>query len=84
METKVLKLTEQELTKLKELQLNKSNIMQGYGELEYELQEWKQRKETMDNIYKGHKKEDILLGAELQHKYGNGSINLETGEFINQ
>ena len=68
-----IKLQKKEVAKLKELRDKGNNIIFSFGQLKVqELSLMEQLKEV--------NKEQNELGVELQGKYGEGQINLETGE----
>ena len=46
------------------------------------LQRIKERKEKVESDFKSNRNSQRELAAELQKEYGEGTINLETGEFI--
>jgi len=75
-------LTTDEQTKLKELQTIESELVAKIGELEINIELLKTRKseEVQKALDLSVKKNQ--LAKELQDKYGEGSINVETGEFI--
>ena len=75
-------LTTEEQTKLEELQNIESELVAKIGELEINIQLLKNRKseELKKSLDLSTKKNQ--LAKELQDKYGEGSINVETGEFI--
>jgi|14_taG_2_1085336.scaffolds.fasta_scaffold207946_2 predicted nuclease with TOPRIM domain len=69
-----IKLSKEELQKLQELQSEGNQLIFSLGQLET------QKMSIFSQIEKIQKERDIL-GAELQEKYGDGNINIETGEF---
>ena len=75
-------LTTEEQDKLKELQNIESELVAKIGELEINIELLKARKseELKKSLDLSTKKNQ--LAKELQDKYGEGSINVETGEFI--
>lgn len=80
METKVL--TQEEITQLQTTQKERYSIIDAFGALEIQLQELEFRKQFLKDKYQELKQKEETLGKQLQEKYGNGSINLEKGEFI--
>jgi len=80
METKVL--TQEEITQLQATQKERYSIIDAFGALEIQLQELEYRKQFLKDKYQELKQKEEILGKQLQEKYGNGSINLEKGEFI--
>ena len=80
METKVL--TQEEITQLKTVQQERYSIVDAFGVLEIQFQELEFRKQSLKNDYQKLKQKEETLGKQLQDKYGDGTINLEKGEFI--
>ena len=80
MENKVL--TQEEIQQLKDLREKNSQLVEQFGFIEYELQSLLLQKEELSNSFKEIKSLEITLGKQLQSKYGDGTINLEKGEFI--
>lgn len=69
-----MKLSEKELQKLKELQTKGNELIFSLGQIEAQ-------KASVFNQIQEVQEEQNKLGKELQGKYGDGNINLETGEF---
>jgi hypothetical protein len=69
-----MKLSEKELQILKELQTKGNQLIFTLGQIEAQ-------KASVFNQIQEVQKEQDKLGKELQEKYGDGNINLETGEF---
>lgn len=80
METKVL--TQEEVTNLKSVKERRIQLIENFGILELRIQEFILQKELLKEELKKLQQEEIKLGNELQQKYGDGSIDLEKGEFI--
>ncbi len=80
METKVL--TQEEITQLRSVREKRIKLIESFGVLELRIQEFNLQKEELTEELKKLTQEEIQLGAALQQKYGDGSINLEKGEFI--
>jgi len=80
METKVL--TQEEITQLQVTQKERYSIIDAFGSLEIQLQELEYRKQFLKNKYQELKQKEEILGKQLQEKYGNGTIDLEKGEFV--
>lgn len=71
---KTIKLSEKELQTLKELQTKGNQLIFTLGQIEAQ-------KTSIFNQIQEVQKENDKVGKELQEKYGDGNINLETGEF---
>jgi hypothetical protein len=80
METKVL--TQEEITQLKSVQQDRLNLIERFGVLEIQKQEIKNQEQQLSSAYQELKQYEEKLGKQLQEKYGDGTINLEKGEFI--
>jgi chaperonin cofactor prefoldin len=78
METKVL--TEEEITSLRNLNAQQNNILAGLGSLEYRITMLENNKAALKSQIAELEQASAELGAQLTEKYGNGSLNLETGE----
>lgn len=77
MTTKVL--TQEEIVNLKEIQNKRISLTEKFGflELQYETQKQLLIKELSELV-----KQEEQIGSQLQQKYGDGSIDLDKGEFI--
>jgi hypothetical protein len=80
MENKVL--TQEEIQQLKDIREKNTQLIEQFGFIEYQLQSLLLHKEELSNNFKEIKSLEIILGKQLQDKYGDGTINLEKGEFI--
>ena len=76
------KLSQEEVAKLKSYQLQNTEIALALGNIEIREYELKKEKENIYKQYEALKKEQVITAGELEKKYGNGNINLETGEII--
>ena len=75
-------LTKEEIEKLKNIQANESNLITQFGQLEYQIQTLNLQKENLKNNITSLQTESSNFGKELQDKYGEGTIDVTTGEFI--
>ena len=82
MEKKVL--TQEELQEVKNLQVENSNLISQFGELEVVIQNLSLKKEELITKLKELKDKEVKIGQILQEKYGDGNIDIETGEFISK
>ena len=78
METKVL--TQEELTQLKNIQNQQNTLLINLGSIEYRMLLLEQNKNELKNQVLELEKMNNELGVQLTEKYGNGTLNLETGE----
>jgi hypothetical protein len=80
METKVL--TQEELQSLKAIQEKRIQLTEQFGLIEMRIQEMGLQKEFLKEELKKLQQEEIAIGESLQKTYGDGTINLEKGEFV--
>jgi hypothetical protein len=80
MTTKVL--TPEEIQSLKLIQEKRLQLTEQFGIVELRIQELELQKDYLKGELKNLRQEEIQTGANLQQKYGDGTINLEMGEFI--
>lgn len=78
------KLTEEELKKIQDLQNRRQGTILELGNLEAYQFDIDRRKEELSDALEELRKSDQELGKELNEKYGDGTIDLEKGEFIAQ
>ena len=80
METK--KLTTEEIQRITELQQKNNALATELGQVELIKLNLQIRREAAEKFLEELRSEEQELGKELTDKYGSGSINLETGEFV--
>ena len=76
------KLTVEEIEKLQEIQQKNAAVATELGNLEITKLQVEARKAEVVEFFNKLKEEEQAFGKELSEKYGNGSIDLEAGEFI--
>lgn len=79
---KTEKLTESEVLSVKEIQKLRAEIIEKYGSIEMAIQDLELQKQEVTEELKELKITEVTLGKELQSKYGVGTINIDSGEFI--
>jgi hypothetical protein len=77
-------LTPEELFLINRLNIQREKIKSQLGNLEYELQLLNQEKNKVIQELYILEESLIKAGKELQDKYGEGALNLKTGEFKNK
>ena len=80
MENKVL--TSEELSKLQELDSKRGQLVEQFGIIEINIQDLELQKEKLIEDLSKLKAAELDLGSLLQQKYGDGNIDLSTGEVI--
>ena len=79
---KTEKLTESEVLSVKEIQKLRAELIDKYGLIEMSIQDLKLQKQEVTEELKEIKITELKLSQELQSKYGVGTINIDSGEFI--
>ena len=79
---KTEKLTENEIISVKEIQKLRAEIIEKYGLIEMSIQDLELQKQEVTEELKEIKTTELKLSKELQSKYGVGTINIDSGEFI--
>jgi hypothetical protein len=74
-------LTQEEIDSLKSIQEENTALIASFGQLEMAYQSLKLQKEILVGKLANLKNKENELGQTLQNKYGNGNIDIETGEF---
>jgi archaellum component FlaC len=76
-----IKLSQEEITAISQLQETQTNIINSLGQLEYNIQLLELQKEGLTEQIEELKKIEIKVGQDLTAKYGNGTIDLDSGIF---
>jgi len=79
---KTEKLTEREILSVKEIQKIRAEVIEKYGLIEMTIQDLELQKQEVNEELKELKSNEITLSQQLQSKYGKGTINIDSGEFI--
>jgi len=79
MTTRVL--APEEINTIKSLQQKRVQLTEQFGVVELRIQEINLQKDYLIEELKKVRQEEIKIGESLQQKYGEGTINLERGEF---
>tara|TARA_B100001093_G_scaffold237161_1_gene227273 strand:+ start:1768 stop:2022 length:255 start_codon:yes stop_codon:yes gene_type:complete len=75
-------LTQEEIQSLVSLQQKQNEFIIQLGQIEYQVNSLdKQKKEIKNNINQ-FEQDQLMLSKNLKEKYGEGTINLENGEFV--
>lgn len=78
----VKQITPEEIQTVKSIRQERAEIVNQFGEIEVIIQEYEMIKQELKDKLSSLKKREIAIGKELQGKYGEGTINIERGEFI--
>lgn len=74
-------LTQEELDVLKTVQEQGNQLINGFGQIEVAFTNLDVQKASLKQALAELKEKETEFGKSLQEKYGNGNINIETGEF---
>ncbi len=75
-------LSQEELNNLATLQQQQDNFIIQLGQIEYQISTLEKQKKNIKQNIESFEKNQIELGDQLKQKYGEGTINLESGEFV--
>jgi hypothetical protein len=77
-----IKLTQEEIEMLDSFQKQNEQLIVEFGQIEISIQNLEIQKGKLKQSLVSLKNLESQIGRELQSKYGDGNINMETGEFI--
>jgi len=80
----VISLTEDEISSLKTIQETRLQLIEQFGIIEFKLQELNKQKNYLISKLDEFNTYENNVASQLQQKYGDGTINIEKGEFIKQ
>jgi len=75
-------LEKEEISKIQKLKDRLENITSTSGVIEIQNYNIQIKKEQLKLSLQGLQQEEALLAKELEEKYGQGTISLDTGEFL--
>ena len=76
-----IKLSEEEVQTLSQLQSDQQTLINSFGEVEMRIQLAEIKKDSLVEALTSLKNKEEEVGKTLQDKYGNGTIDLESGIF---
>lgn len=80
MEKKVL--SKEEMDQLMDLRSRFQLLTQNVGNTEVQILSLELQKEAYMDELKSIKEQEVVLAKELEEKYGQGTVSLESGEFL--
>jgi stress response protein YsnF len=75
-------LSQEEIQKLTELKSQFNELVNVVGNVEIQIMDLQLKKEQLKSSLQSLQQQEIAIAKELEDKYGQGSISLETGEFL--
>ncbi|MDA8978418.1 hypothetical protein N9F67_00945 [bacterium] len=79
--SKQIKLSQEELDSIKQLQNEQQSLVNQFGQLEYQMQLLELQKDQLVETIGKLQNEEKEIGTNLTEKYGNGTVDLESGMF---
>jgi FtsZ-binding cell division protein ZapB len=76
-----IKLAPEELSKLQELNNKVADIVASLGQIEIQISLLKENKRSLLDSFAQIQQDQEVLAQELTQKYGDGKIDITTGEF---
>jgi len=74
-------LTQEELQEIKKFQNKRQTLIQQFGIIEFNIQDLESQKQQLNVELNNLKQLETQIGSKLQDKYGEGTIDVEKGEF---
>ena len=74
-------LTQEELQEIKNFQNKRGTLIQQFGILEFNIQDLELQKQQLSVELNNLKQLEAQIGSKLPDKYGEGTIDIEKGEF---
>ena len=81
-ETKTQVLTKEEIKNLTSLQKQQNDLVYGLGQVEYQLTYFTKQKNLIQQQLEALESNQTTTAQEIEKKYGQGTVNLESGEFV--
>ena len=81
-ENKTQVLTKEEIENLTSLQQQQNDLIFGLGQVEYQLTYSTKQKNLIQQQLEALESNQTTTAQEMEKKYGQGTVNLESGEFI--
>jgi hypothetical protein len=76
-----IQLTPEELSKLQDLNIKATDIITSLGQIEVQVSFLQANKESLLDNFTQLQQDQDQLATELTQKYGDGTINIASGEF---
>tara|TARA_R110002020_G_scaffold136857_3_gene305510 strand:- start:24850 stop:25098 length:249 start_codon:yes stop_codon:yes gene_type:complete len=75
-------LTKEEIEQLSSLQEKQSDFVIQLGQTEYQINMLERQKMSIKQQIEKFEESQVQLAKQLETKYGQGTVNLESGEFV--
>lgn len=74
-------LTQEEIQEIKDFQEKRRTLVQQFGIVEFNIQDLESQKQQLVAELSNLKQLEAQIGSKLQDKYGEGTIDIDKGEF---
>jgi len=75
-------LSKEEISQLKDFQDKQNSLLYQLGQTEYQLSYFERNKKEIKKQLEAFETDQKTLAQSLENKYGMGTVNVESGEFI--
>jgi stress response protein YsnF len=75
-------LTQEEIQKVTNLRQQFNELVNVIGNIEVQIMDFQLKKENLKSSLQQLQEQELTVAKELEEKYGQGTISIETGEFL--
>jgi stress response protein YsnF len=75
-------LTQEEIQKVTNLRQQFNELVNVMGNIEVQIMDLQLKKENLKSSLQQLQEQELTVAKELEEKYGQGTISIETGEFL--
>jgi competence protein ComGC len=75
-------LTQEEIQKVTNLRQQFNELVNVIGNIEVQIMDFQLKKENLKSSLQQLQEQELIVAKELEEKYGQGTISIETGEFL--
>jgi TolA-binding protein len=75
-------LTQEEIQKVTNLRQQFNELVNVIGNIEVQIMDLQLKKENLKSSFQQLQEQELIVAKELEEKYGQGTISIETGEFL--
>ena len=75
-------LTQEEIQKVTNLRQQFNELVNVIGNIEVQIIDLQLKKENLKSSFQQLQEQELTVAKELEEKYGQGTISIETGEFL--
>jgi hypothetical protein len=75
-------LTQEEIQKVTNLRQQFNELVNVIGNIEVQIMDLQLKKENLKSSFQQLQEQELTVAKELEEKYGQGTISIETGEFL--